>query len=202
VSTSIIYRFSWLYKGVMFLLYRGSYRERSRALAALIPEGASVVDLCCGPATLYFDHLQFKRVSYTGLDINSGFVESVSSRGARAMVWDVSGDTPFPKADYLIMQASLYHFLPNPHPVVDRMLEAARINVLLTEPVRNVADSSNPAWAWLARKLTDPGTGDQPRRFNEKLLDEFLSPYRGAGRLVDTYPIASGRERLCVLRAG
>jgi len=202
VSTSIIYRFSWLYKAVMFLLYRDGYRERSQALAALIPEGASVVDLCCGPATLYFDHLQSRRVSYTGLDINTGFVESASARGAKTMVWDISGNTPLPKADYLIMQASLYHFLPDPHPVVDRMLEAAKKNVLLTEPVRNVADSSNPAWAWLARKLTNPGTGDQPRRFNAQLLDEFLAPYRAAGRLVDTYPIAGGRERLCVLRAG
>ena len=186
----------------MWLLYGGSYQERSQVLAALIPEGASVVDLCCGPATLYFDFLRSKRVVYTGLDINAGFVQRASARGASARVWDVSADTPLPKADYLIMQASLYHFLPDPHPVVDRMLEAAKEKVLLTEPVRNLADSSNPAWAWLARKLTNPGTGDQPRRFNSELMDKFLTPYQAAGRLVDTYPIAAGRERLCVLRAG
>jgi SAM-dependent methyltransferase len=202
VSTSIIYRSSWLYKGVMFLLYRGGYQERSKALATLIPEGASVVDLCCGPASLYFDYLQFKRVAYTGLDINTRFVESASSRGARVMVWDVSADTPLPKADYLVMQASLYHFLPDPRPVVDRMLEAAEKKVLLAEPVRNLADSSNPALAWVARKLTNPGTGDQPRRFDRKLFDEFLAPYRAAGRLVDSYPIAAGREQLCVLCVG
>jgi SAM-dependent methyltransferase len=186
----------------MLLLYQRGYAERSKALAALIPEGASVVDVCCGPASLYFDHLRFKHVAYTGLDINAGFVESVSSRGARATVWDVSGDTPFPRADYLIMQASLYHFLPNPRPVVDRMLEAATVNVLLTEPIRNLADSENPLVAWLARKLSNPGTGDQARRFNAERLDEFLEYYRASGRLVDTYPIAGGRERLCVFRAG
>jgi SAM-dependent methyltransferase len=202
VSTSIIYRSSWLYKSVMFLLYQGGYRERSKALATLIPEGASVVDVCCGPASLYFDHLRFKRVAYTGLDINDGFVQNVSARGVKALVWDVSSDTPLPKADYVIMQASLYHFLPDPRPVVDRMLDAASKNVLLTEPVRNLADSPNPLVAWLARKLTNPGTGDQPRRFNAKRLDDFLAPYRAAGRVVGSYPIAAGREQLCVLRAG
>jgi SAM-dependent methyltransferase len=186
----------------MLLLYQRGYAERSKALAALIPEGASVVDVCCGPASLYFDHLRFKHVAYTGLDINAGFVKSVSSRGARAMVWDVSGDTPFPKAEYLIMQASLYHFLPNPRPVVDRMLEAARKNVLLAEPVRNLADSENPLMASLARKLTNPGTGDQARRFNARRFDQFLSHYREEGRVVEVFPIAAGREWLCVLRAG
>ena len=200
VSTSIIYRFPWLYKSVMFLLYRGGYRERSKALATLIPDGASVVDLCCGPAALYFDHLRFKRVAYTGLDINSGFIESVASRGAKAMVWDVSANAPLPKADYLIMQSSLYHFLPDPRPVVDRMLEAAEKNVFLTEPVRNIADSSNPAVAWLARKLTNPGTGDQPRRFNAERFEQFLKQYREASLVVDSYPTAGGREQLCILR--
>lgn len=186
----------------MLLLYQRGYAERSKALAALIPEGASVVDVCCGPASLYFDHLRLKHVTYTGLDINVGFVQGVCSRGATAMVWDVAEPKPLPKADYVIMQASLYHFLPDPRPIVDRMLEAAKKNVLLTEPVRNLAGSGNPLVAWLAQKLTNPGTGDQARRFDAKRLDEFLDPYRASGRLVDTYPIAAGRERLCILHAG
>jgi SAM-dependent methyltransferase len=202
MSTSVIYKSPLLYQTVMSVLYWGAYQERFRALAALVPDEASVVDLCCGPGTLYFSFLKSKRVRYTGLDMNAGFVETISSRGVNAMVWDVSGNAPLPEADYLIMQASLYHFLPDPRPVVDRMMKAARKNVLLTEPVRNLADSSNAALAWLARKLTNPGSGDQPRRFNPKLFDEFLAPYRAAGRLVDTYPIAAGREQLCVLRVG
>jgi SAM-dependent methyltransferase len=186
----------------MFLLYQGGYVERSKAMAALIPDGASVVDLCCGPATLYFDHLRFKSIIYTGLDINEGFVENVCSRGGNAMVWDLVGNRELPRADYVIMQSSLYHFLPDARSIVDRMLKAAKKNVLIAEPVRNVADSENRLVAWIARKLTNPGTGDQPCRFNAKLFDAFLAPYRAAGRLVDSYPIAAGREQLCVLRAG
>jgi hypothetical protein len=89
-----------------------------------------------------------------------------------------------------------------PYPVVDRMLAAARQNVLLTEPVRNLADSENPLVAWLARKLTNPGTGDQPNRFDVGLFKEFLDHYRAAQRVVDSYPIAGDRERLCILRGG
>jgi SAM-dependent methyltransferase len=214
MSTSIFYQTPWLYEGLMRVLYLGGYNARSEALAALIPERSSVVDLCCGPATLYFKHLRFKQVSYTGLDINRGFVERLSLLGSgkvrnpqpdgttvTGMVWDATADAPLPKGDYVIMQASLYHFLPDPYPIVDRMLVAAEKYVILTEPVRNLTDSKNPLIAGLSRKLTNPGTGDQPNRFNEKRFEEFLERYRDEGRVVDSYPIAAGREKLCVLRA-
>ena len=218
----------------MRVLYLGGYKARSEALAALIPERSSVVDLCCGPATLYFKYLRFKHVSYTGLDINRPFVERLSLLGSEkrvptesasqarqrstgsdqkvrnpqpddatvtGMVWDATADAPLPKGDYVIMQASLYHFLPDPYPIVDRMLVAAEKYVILTEPVRNLADSKNPLIAGLSRKLTNPGTGDQPNRFNEKRFEEFLARYRAEGRVVESYPIAAGREQLCLLRA-
>ena len=199
MSTSVIYKFSWLYEAFILARYRGEYSERSEALARLIPKRSSVVDLCCGPATLYFRHLRHQEVSYTGLDINRSFIERLSARGATGILWDVTTSAPLPKADYLIMQGSLYHFLPNPHPIVDRMLAAAYKHVLITEPVLNLLDSRNPIVVWLAQKLTDPGTGPQSSRFNVDLFDQFLQHYRASGQLVDSYPIAAGRERLCVL---
>jgi len=202
MSTSIIYKSSLLYEAFLMIRYRGEYRERSAAIAGLIPEGSSVVDLCCGPATLYFSHLKAKQVSYVGLDINRGFVDRLSARGVKAYFWDAAEDQPLPEADYVVMQGSLYHFLPDPYPIVDRMLAAARRNVLLTEPVQNLADSKNPVVSWMASKLADPGTGDQASRFNERLFGEFVDHYRPDGRVIDYYPIAAGRERLCVLRGG
>jgi SAM-dependent methyltransferase len=202
MSTSVIYKSSWLYEAFLVLRYRGKYVERSRAIADLIPEGSSVVDLCCGPATLYFSHLRRKGISYTGLDINEGFVTRLSSRGVPASLVDVTVDSLLPQGDYLVMQGSLYHFLPDPYPVVERMLKAAKRNVIITEPVWNLADSKNPFSSWLARKLTDPGTGDQPNRFNESRFDEFVNRYRARDMVVAYYPIAAGRERLCMLRGG
>jgi SAM-dependent methyltransferase len=202
MSTSVIYRSPWLYEAFLVLRYRGNYLERSRAIAKLIPEGSSVVDLCCGPATLYFSHLRRKRVSYLGLDINEGFVTRLARRGVPASLLDVTVDSPLPQGDYLVMQGSLYHFLPEPYPLVDRMLKAARCNVIITEPVWNLADSKNPVLSWLARKLANPGTGDQANRFNESRFEEFVNQYRAKELVAAYYPVAAGRERLCMLRGG
>jgi SAM-dependent methyltransferase len=202
MSTSIIYKSPLLYEAFLLIRYRGEYRQRSEAIAALIPEGSSVVDLCCGPATLYFSHLRLKRVSYTGLDINRGFVDRLSARGVKAYLWDVEKDKSLPEADYLVMQGSLYHFLPDPYPIVDCMLAAARRSVILTEAVQNLADSNNALVSWMASKLSNPGTGDQVSRFDEDRFQKFVDHYRPSGRVTDFRPIAASRERLCVLRAG
>jgi SAM-dependent methyltransferase len=199
MKTSVIYRIPFLYEAFIFARYHRAYFERSRAVAKLIPEESSVVDLCCGPATLYQHHLRHKNIKYTGLDINPRFVERLSSWGATGIRWDITESKPLPKADYLIMQGSLYHFLPNPRPIVDRMLIAARRQVIITEPIRNLADSEFPIVAWLARKMTNPGTGDQPSRFTEVLLDQFLGAYRRSGHVQVSYRIADRREKLCIL---
>jgi SAM-dependent methyltransferase len=199
MSTSIIYKSPLFYEVFLLIRYRGKYRERSAAIADLIPGGSTVVDLCCGPATLYFNHLRAKQVSYIGLDINRGFVDRLTARGVKAYLWDVGKSEPLPQADYLVMQGSLYHFLPDPYPIVDRMLAAARRGVLLTEPVRNLADSKNPFLSWMASKLANPGTGDQANRFNEPLFEEFVSHYRVQNLVLGYYPIAGGREQLCIL---
>jgi SAM-dependent methyltransferase len=201
MKTSVIYRSPLLYEAAMLTLYGRAYFGRSRAVAKLIPERSSVVDLCCGPGTLYQRHLRHKNIRYTGLDINTGFVERLSSLGATGMRWDVTEERPFPRADYVTMQSSLYHFLPDPRPIVDRMLAAARRQVIITEPIRNLADSKNPLVAWLARKMTNPGTGDQPSRFNEERLDRFFEAYRTSGQFQISYRIAGSREKLCVLKA-
>lgn len=202
MSTSVIYKSPWLYEAFLVLRYRSEYVARSRAIAELIPEGSSVVDLCCGPATLYFSHLRRKGVSYLGLDINEGFVTRLSKRGVPASLLDVTVDSPLPQGDYLVMQGSLYHFLPEPYPIVERMLKAARCNVIITEPVWNLADNKNPVLSWLAKKLANPGTGDQANRFNESRFEEFVKQYRARDLVVAYYPVAAGRERLCMLRGG
>ena len=99
------------------------------------------------------------------------------------------------------MQSSLYQFLPDPRPILDRMLVAARNQMIITEPVRNVADSNIPPLAWLDHKMTNPGTGDKPRRFNEALLDRFFEPYLKSGHLSVSCLIAGNREKLCILNA-
>ncbi len=202
MTASLIYRNAFIYEGLMHALYGSAYQARFQALADLIPDGGSVLDVCCGPATLFHRYLKQKGVSYTGLDINPSFIERLSADGGTGMVWNLNENRPLPRQQYVIMQSSLYHFLPDAAPIVTRMLEAAERQLLIAEPIRNVADSQSALLAFLARKLTNPGTGDQPHRFNEARLDALLQPYRQRGQVVESRLIASGREKLYVLAPG
>jgi trans-aconitate methyltransferase len=197
MSTSLIYRSSSLYELVMLALYGRHYASRYQAIADLIPNGTSVVDLCCGPALLYHRSLKEKNVQYTGLDVNPWFISQLIKRGGQGQDWDLRSDTPLPKADYLVMQASLYHFLPDPKPVVDRMLKAARRQVIIAEPVRNLATSESRLLSMLGRVLTNPGVGEHSLRFNLQTLDEFFSGY--GSRVMQSFSIAGGREKVYVL---
>src|SRR5712692_10147871 len=125
MTTSLIYQNAFLYEALMRALYGSAYNGRFVVLADLIPQGGSVLDVCCGPATLFHRYLKQKDVCYTGLDINSAFIERLSASGGTGMVWNLEEDRPLPRKEYVIMQASLYHFLSDPVPVVKRMLAAA-----------------------------------------------------------------------------
>src|SRR5262249_31670204 len=197
LSKSLIYQSSLLYELVMAVLYGRHYFARYRSLDGLIPAGARVLDLCCGPATLYFRYLRHRGVQYTGLDINEKFIRNLVRKGGQGQVWDLRQDGPLPQADYVIMQASLYHFLPDAGRIVDRMLEAARQQVIIAEPVRNLANARIPLLAFLARRQTDPGSGKQVCRFTEETLDAFFAPY--TPHLNRSFLIPGGREKVFVL---
>jgi SAM-dependent methyltransferase len=195
-SPGLIYRSAALYEAVMRLLYGRHYAARQRVIAALIPAGSSVLELCCGPGTLYRRYLAGKRVRYLGLDINDGFVRRVRRSGADAQQWDVRAPDPLPPADYVLMQASLYHFMDDPRPLIERMLATARLRVILAEPVHNVAKQAGPMGA-VAARLTDPGTGPQPNRYDEASLDRVFEPF--ASLVLDRMLLPGGREKVYVL---
>ncbi|WP_405162520.1 class I SAM-dependent methyltransferase [Nocardia sp. NBC_01499] len=199
MSTSLIYRNATVYELLIRALYGRYYTDRYRAVEGLLPVGASVVDLCCGPATLYARYLRAKSVDYTGLDRNERFVARLTRAGGQGKVWNLNSDAPLPAADYLLMQASLYHFLPEPAPVLDRMLTAARKQVIIAEPVRNMASSDNRVLAAVGKRFTNAGDGVQAHRFTEPTLDEFFRPYES--RVLRRSLIAGGREKLYVLDA-
>jgi SAM-dependent methyltransferase len=199
MAGSLIYSNSSIYEAVMRVLYGRGYNERFRPIAELIAEGSSVLDVCCGPGTLFYRYLKTKGVHYIGLDVNRRFVERLSAAGATGLIWNLNEARPLPRAEYVVMQGSLYHFLPEASSVIERMIAAAEKQVLIAEPIRNVTDSQIFLLAFLARKLTNPGTGDQPNRFNEARLDALMARYRAPGRHMQSRLIAGGREKLYIL---
>jgi SAM-dependent methyltransferase len=181
----------------MLALYRRHYRDRRAAIARLIAPGASVVEVCCGPGRLYTRQLRDVVSSYVGLDLSPAFVVALRRRGVDARVWDARCADPLPRADYVVMQASLYQFLPRPEPVLERMLAAARRAVVIAEPIRNLTSGGGRLGRlWAA--VTDPGTGSQSLRFDEPGLDGLFAGYR---ELVEReLLLPGGREKAYVLR--
>lgn len=198
MPASLIYRNAALYELAMIALYGRHYPARYRAIADLIPFGSSVLDLCCGPAVLYRRYLRRKDVDYLGLDMSETFVNWLTRRGVRAQVRDVNSDAPLPPADCVIMQASLYHFLPDPFPMLERMREAAREQVIIAEPIRNLTCAKWPLLASLARRLTSPGGGGWTYRFTEKTLDGMMNAMQP--RPVRSLLISGKREKVYVFQ--
>jgi len=180
----------------MLLLYRQNYRVRQSALAEQIPPKTSVVETCCGPGTLYSRYLRHKSVRYTGLDLSPVFVARLQGQGIDSRLWDMRSTEPLPQADYVVMQASLYHFLPDPGPIVERMLNAAREQVIIAEPIHNLT-SDHPRLSRMFAALTDAGAGPERQRFDERSLADFLTAYQDRVRRV--MPVAGGQEKLYVL---
>jgi len=197
MTASPIYKLPVLYEAVMLVLYGRNYSARYRQLADLIPTGSRVLDLCCGPAVLYDRYLRRKSVRYTGLDLSEHFIHRLRRRGGEGLVWDVRSPAALPHADCVIMQASLYHFLPDPEPVVGRMLQAARQAVIIAEPIRNLANSRLRLVAACARRLTDSGNGSAHLRFTPETLDQFFASF--GPRVRHSFYIPGGREKVFVL---
>jgi hypothetical protein len=201
LSTSLVYRSAAGYELVMRVLYGRHYPARLKAVAEQVPSGASVLELCPGPGALYQRHLRERAGDYTGADVNPGFVERLRKLGADAIVLDLAAGAALPRADVVIMQASLYHFLPDAGSVIERMLGAARERVIVAEPIRNLTSSSLPVLALLGRRGTDPGSGGDghERRFDEARLDDLMAAY--ADRKLAAFTIPGGREKVYVLDA-
>jgi hypothetical protein len=189
---SLIYRQPWVYETAMRILYGRNYEARYRALAALIPERASVVELCCGPGALYTRHLAAKQVRYVGLDLSPAFVRRLRAADVDARQWDVRSPQPLPSADCLLIQASLYQFVADAPAILDRMVAAARERVIVAEPIRNLSTSAGPLGRWVA-KLANPGDGAPVERYTDETLADLFERF---GAQVDrTFLLPGGRER-------
>jgi glycosyltransferase involved in cell wall biosynthesis len=167
------------YDLVMRVLYGQHYKATTAAVAAHIPDGASVVDVCCGTARLYQDFLRARGCTYLGLDYNGDFVMHARHRGVDARWVNLITD-PIPQGDYVVMCSSLYHFGADADAIVAKMRRAARCGVIISEPVRNWSDA--PVVGRLVASLTDPGVGAYTMRFNLETFGALTA--RHAGQLI------------------
>jgi len=108
---SSIYANEQLYRAIMRILYGRNFHARYRALAEEIPPRATVVDLCAGDCYLYRKFLRAQAVDYLGLDQSPALVRAAQQAGVQARQFNVWRDE-IPPTGIVVMQASLYQFLP------------------------------------------------------------------------------------------
>jgi SAM-dependent methyltransferase len=181
------------YDLLMRAIYRGQYARLYGDVAERIPAGASVVDVCCGTARLHRDHLRGRTGSYLGLDANPHLVMAARRHGARVRRADVRTD-PIPPADYVVLCSSLYQFRTTADALLARMRAAARRGVIVSEPVRNLAQL--PLVGRLAAALTNPGAGEFATRYDAETFRRFAE----ANGAVELWSPPGARNAIAVFR--
>jgi SAM-dependent methyltransferase len=183
------------YDLVMRVLYGQSYARLYSDVAALIPNGASVTDVCCGTARLYQNFLKARDCRYVGLDYNPILVRAVRRRGVDARVFDLRRDQP-PPADFVVMCSSLYHFFDSRNDVLATLLTVAGTAVIISEPVRNLTSHRLRPVKKIATLLTNPGGGRVEERFNPETFRDFARDNGASDYLHE----ASDRQAIAVFR--
>jgi len=189
----MIYSSRTVYHLVMRVLYGRHFGARYAAIAAEIPSGAEVIDVCAGDGYLYLKFLRQKSVRYLGLDISPRLVDWARKHGVSARQFNLWQDT-LPPGDVVVMQASLYQFLPHAEPIIGKLLSAARHTVIISEPIRNLSSSLLPLVPGLSRHLSAPdSTGGTytGQRFDRQSLAEFFNSFEAFQR---SFMIPGGRD--------
>lgn len=195
MKSSFVYRSPQAYKLVMKLLYRKRYEDRYRSIAEEIPDGVKVLDVCCGDCALYTLFLKNKAL-YTGIDITDSFIKSAKKKLINIIPLDVRFDK-LPQSDYIIMQASLYQFIPLHKQIVNNLLDSALKKVIISEPINNLSNSNNRVISFIARRSANPGTGHTKDRFIEETFREFfINNYNSR---IEKFKFIPGKRELMVI---
>ena len=166
-----IYQFPGLYGLAMRLSYGREYRERYERLADQITVPSDVLEVCAGDLTLH-DHLQQRGLllSYRGLDESPQMVAHALRRDLQFEIADVRALSAFPPASVVIMQASLYQFHTIAEALVRRLWAAAKRQLVIAEPVRNLSSSTNPIVRSIGRAISRTNAGVHSFRYTERDL--------------------------------
>jgi hypothetical protein len=173
---SPIYWHPWFYRKAMKWAYGEHYKIRYEALQKYIPGNCELLELCMGDAYFYLNYLQKKNIHYKCADINPIFVKAAWNKGLNATQMNIVTD-PIPKSDFILMQASLYHFIPNEKKIIDKLLNACNKSVILSENVENLSNSASGLKSWIGTFLSKAKSGQSRIKFTRETLKKALEPY-------------------------
>ena len=194
--TSPIYWSPFLYRTAMRGLYGPQLEKRYRIVDRLIPDGARVVELCCGCGYLYEHYLLRRGIEYFGIDLLPAMTRRLRKMGARVGQGDVAS-AALPPADFTIMLGSLYHFHPTEAHILQRM--AVTGTGIVLEPISNLSLSTNPVIRLLARSASFIGGTSSDFRLTPARMDEVT---RASGvRVQRSEDVLAGQYRLTIFTA-
>ncbi len=173
---SIIYWHPWLYRLAMRAIYGREYKERYRIIAREAGN-MEVLDLCCGDCKLS-EYV----VGYKGIDLNDNFVRSARMRGINAIKMDIMKEG-ISKAECIVMQDSLYQFIPNHEKIIKKILKSSK-KAIISEAGISLGQSRNPIISIIAKKLTNTSK-HHPQRFTKKQLYSIYKKFN-AKKIIDT----------------
>lgn len=174
---SILYWHSYTYALLVRLMFKKYYTDRYKAIKNVIDNNSSVVDVCCGDSKLYA-FLKCKNINYLGLDFNQTFIKFSNKRGINVRLFDIYKDE-IPVSDFVVIQGSMYQFIPNHNKILKKLYEAADKYLIITEPIRNYAQSQNNFISLIGRLLNNPGDSMKVHRFTLQTFKEALQPFKG-----------------------
>ncbi|MGZ3883096.1 MAG: hypothetical protein ACXVP0_00080 [Bacteroidia bacterium] len=174
---SPIYWHPKLYQTAIKCSFGSHYAARYSALKKHIPKNAQLLELCMGDAFFYLNHLSGMPLSYSCADVNPVFIRAAKRRGLNAFPLDLFRD-PVPQSDYILIQGSLYHFIPDQLAMVQKLLKASNKQLIISEPVDNMSNSSSSFKAALAGCLSKARTGQSRIKFTAETLKESFAPLK------------------------
>lgn len=173
---SIIYWHPAIYRAALKLLYGRQYRDRYRVIAEEVG-GDDILDLCCGDCALA-GYVK----SYKGIDFDEGFVRSARKKGIDVRHLDIAAQK-IPQAQCIVLQGSLYQFIPHHEKLIKKMLGSAK-KVIISESGINVAQSKNALIAKIAKLLTSTSKTHKERFTKSQLMSLFEKWH--AKKIIDT----------------
>lgn len=178
---SFIYLHPKIYEYVMKLLHLGDFKKRYEIISQEC-RGMRILDLCCGDC--YLSNFVDKK-RYTGIDLNKTFIRHALKKGINAKFMDIEKEE-IPESECIILQGSLYQFIPNEAAILEKIFNKATKKVIISEPIHNLADSRLPFVKKIAAILTKTEKGKgYSRRFNEKNLRALFRDY-GVNKIIKT----------------
>ncbi len=177
----------------MKLLYGRTYEGRYKAIAEEV-RNLEVLDLYCGDCKL----ADFVK-NYKGADFNKIFIKSAKKRGLDVSLMDITKEK-IPENECIVMQGSLYQFIPNHEEIIKRILKSAQKKAIISEPYINLANSKNRVVSLIAKILTKTSEPCDKRFTKQELINLFkkynVTKIKDLGRdIMGVFEIKFKRDR-------